>query len=231
MNLFDNQNKKLYFVCFVPRSGSNHLCSMLEKHGLGTPAEFYYPYKLIDRFTYWHKRLPRYFNRNAKINEEEYFNCILGIQKSIAGIKVSWDAMNIVYTEIGNTIQKMRPKFIYVTRRDKIRQAISWAISLETNIWSSDDLINKPKPKPKFSRQKVDECLQFIQNDEDRFEQFFKSNDCFRITYEEFDDKHIKEIADYLNVEINYRRLQVMDNYVKTGDGTNEEWYRQYVST
>lgn len=231
MKLFDIENRKLYIICFIPRSGSNHLCSMLERHGIGIPGEYYFPYELPERYANWNKKLKGYFNGDAAHNPVEYFRCIFKLQHSVAGIKAGWDSVQIMLDEVGDIVEKMEPQYIYVTREDKIRQAVSWAKSLLTNIWSSDDLVDGKAPEPKYSKEKIDECLGYIKFQERQFEEFLKDKDPLRITYEEISDDTIRKISEFLDVPIIAQKQFILDQYKKIGTKKNDEWYDRYASS
>ena len=229
MRLFELSNKKLYIICFIPRSGSNYLCSILEKHGLGSPTEYYYPYELKDRYQYWKLRLPKYFNRFCETNHLEFFKSVLNISPGICGIKTSWDSLKILHQECDELLKQIEIKYLYMTRDDKIRQAISWAISLTTDIWSSDD--KQVKTDIKYSRELIDKCLGYIKTQESLFAEYLQNKRFIEIKYEQLNNLDINNISEFIDEKIIYKPPKVLDNYEKLNNDLHIEWYNKYAST
>lgn len=228
MKLFDLKNRKLYIICFIPRSGSNHLCSLLERSGIGIPGEYYFPYDFNERYHHWNNKLKAYFN--GDIDPINYFECILKFQHSIAGIKVSWDAMQAMMHEVSDIVEYMNPKYIYITRDDKIMQAISWARALQTQVWSSDDL-GRRSPQPIYDKAQIEKCLEYIEQQENRFENFLSDKNPLRIAYEELSDDTIREVSEFLDVPIVFKKQHILSKFRKLRDKVNDDWYQKFTST
>ena len=97
---------RFYLICFSHRSGSTHLCSLVHKHGLGTPMEYYYPCDFNDRCSYWNKTLGNILKSEDKL---EYFKSIFNVNSNPelpTGIKISWDSLVILLSEIKEILLK-----------------------------------------------------------------------------------------------------------------------------
>lgn len=228
---FINKNKdKLYLICFIPRSGSNHLTSIMEENGLGAPTEYYYPYDFKSRYKYWNKLLPYYFREE---NEYEFFKSIFKVKKdggcnNITGMKISLESLNIMLSEIKNVIYELNPKFIYLTRNNKLMQSISWFKAENTKIWSSDDLINNPQPELKYDRNSINQYLQMILYQEKMFNEFLSDKKHLKIHYE--DGVNIKEISSFLGIEPIKCKKTILGDFSILRDNNNTDFYNRYMS-
>jgi len=127
--------KSGYIVCYVPRSGSTHLCATLHKlsmegHGsYGHPGEIFNSSYILDR-------LRHYGGRTL----DDYFKWALwecSDRNGIFGVK--GDLYQLLPFFFTPTFRRLLPetKFVFLTRRDLSLQAISYVIAQRTNLWTS----------------------------------------------------------------------------------------------
>ena len=122
-----------YVICFVNRSGSNYICDLLKNAGIGNPTEYYYP---LD----FRKRVRFQFRANKKFDPQatspaEYWRRVCESQGNIVGVKANWNAFQVFRSEVD--IRDLDLRYVYLTRKDKLRQAISWYRADHTEKWSS----------------------------------------------------------------------------------------------
>lgn len=229
MKLFNEYNKRLYIVCFIPRSGSTFLCSLLNRNGYGAPQEYYYPYEFNDRLKNWHGKLGPQFPLST--TKDDYLDKIMEFQSPIAGIKSTWDAYKIMESETSGKLDRINPKYLYLKRSNKLKQAISWAKSLQTGIWVSEDH-KPPHEEPKYDKELIDKCLGYIECQEEMFDKSLADKDRLDLNYEDLCDDQdmvMQLMSNFLNVKtypkvvgIILHRQEKMDNSI------NERWYRRY---
>ena len=158
--------RKLYIIATTSRSGSTHLCRMLTSTGrLGEPAEYYNPRSKPKRMLHW----------NASTGWE-YFQQVL-LHKStpngVCGLKVPTTAFDDMRRDLGGVFELLRPKYIWLRRRDLIRQAISLYRANETGIWHWHAGTDKPDACPPFDKAKIEASRRQIEQANDSWANWF----------------------------------------------------------
>jgi trehalose 2-sulfotransferase len=139
---------RTYIICTNPRSGSWLLCDGLASTSVaGNPSELFHDQEIQEHRAQW-----RIENR-SRLTLEDYLRVALPESMSsngVCGIKLQYfqfnDLPRIVEALAGprgvsraQLLSAMFPgaKYVWLTRRDKVRQAISLYIAWETNEWWS----------------------------------------------------------------------------------------------
>jgi len=221
-----------YLICATPRSGSFLLCEALKNTGVaGRPAEFMRRTGVPD----WSdERYQRYFKSlfTQGITENGIF-----------GMKVMWMHFEDLLSELqllagGGTWQEALERFlpdlryIVISRRDKVLQAISLYKALHTQCWDITDRSTADQPLH-FNFGEIEALRQEIELEERCWQHYFALRNVqpFTVVYEEFVPAYEQtalRILEYLNVPIpanltfSERRLQ------KQADGVTTEWYELY---
>ena len=124
--------------------------------------------------------------------------------------------------------------YIWITRRDKIRQAVSWDIAVQTGIFLMDD--KKPpalKTRPIFDFNRIDFLYCRIMAAESSWQRYFNNTGTipFIVVYEDLIENYnqtLLTIFHQLNIPLpgNYafRRGQLK----KMSDAVNEDWIQRY---
>jgi len=168
-----------YLVCAVPRSGSSLLCELLFGTGqAGAPAE-YFDQALMDRFR----------DRWGVASFEEYMTRLLETKTSpngVFGVKAHFFQLAEAFPEGGLDSALPELQFVYITRRDHLRQAISWARALQTHRWASDHEVAE-EGQEVFRRAQIDRLMAGIAERERRWEAFFTGSEVapLRVVYED----------------------------------------------
>jgi 5'-methylthioadenosine phosphorylase len=130
-----------YLIACTLRSGSNLLCDHLAANGLGSPTEYFqYPFGAAN--SYWYQLL------DVAANDTRGYLQQLVTQQStnnIFGAKLTWDHKNALLDELAHcsdtvrTLQDLFPghRLLYLSRKDKVSQAISLWRASKTQQWSS----------------------------------------------------------------------------------------------
>src|SRR4051812_30708315 len=120
-----------YVVCALPRSGSSLLCELLFETGLaGAPAE-YFDAQQMGRFSErWNARDFGAYLR-ALLERKTGPNGVFGFKAQFFQLAEAFPD-----GELDAAFPSLR--YVYITRRDRLRQAISWARAVQTGWWASD---------------------------------------------------------------------------------------------
>jgi LPS sulfotransferase NodH len=126
-----------------------------------------------------------------------------------------------------------RPKYIWLTRRDKVRQSVSLMRAVQSGIWHTfeDD---KAERQPVLSEEFLDRALQSLVLQDSAWQEFFVEAGVTPLTlvYEDLvrsPEKAIQRICDY--VEIPLQKNWTIDQEKtsrKLADATSEQFIQSY---
>jgi trehalose 2-sulfotransferase len=168
-----------YAVCALPRSGSSLLCELLFTTALaGAPAEYFDP------------ALRKQFSRRWGTDSlDAYLRALLARKtgpNGVFGFKAHF--FQLAETFPGASLEEALPglRHVYITRNDRLRQAISWLRALQTHKWASDHEVPVRQPEV-FRREQIDNLIAGVVERERRWEMFFADSgiEPLRITYED----------------------------------------------
>lgn len=224
---FDYRDKPRlgYFICSTPRCGSSLLCEALCLSGVaGVPTE--------------------YFDENTKagfisawcIDEVDYLPNLL-IRKTtpngVFGCKAHFHQYHDRFgTDRFPTFCK-NMKYIWLSRRDIVRQAISYSKAVQTNQWASTHTCQNPKPT--FDYDQIEKYRQQIEYEERMWNRFFVSHgiEPFHIHYEDFcDNLPLVTSTVLLALGVESRHLPDESGLTlqKQSDAVNENWLERYLA-
>ena len=216
-----------YYIVTEGRSGSSLLCDYLKQLGVGHPSSW---------FDFRCKS-------QAEYQELLYSKCVNGI----IGSKVSWGPLRYANT---NFIPDMEaytfltellpnPKWIYLTRKNKIHQALSRIkhLKLDSSHVRSDDqmvtyqakdmaLLNQPVPVDDIRDRVETHAIEAM-----AWEVFFDYYRIqpHRILFEDFiADKQgtLKKVCAFLGVD---RDIHIEDRLRSTYSAINKKWYNRMM--
>jgi LPS sulfotransferase NodH len=231
-----------YIICATPRSGSSVLCEGLKNTFLaGRPEE------------YFNTESERIWRAKWKIDSSDsYFRWLIDHGTSpngVFGVKIMWEQMGYCIRFLRQLPQYQNPElspsdfistafgnlfYIWITRRDKIRQAISTDIAIQTGnyAWTSIHEAN-PHIKPTFNYNRINFLYHRILAAEDGWHQYF--NDAgvtpFKVVYEDFIATYegtVGAILDYLEITVPANHIFASRKLKKMSDATNEDWVRRF---
>lgn len=230
-----------YIVCATPRSGSGLLCDTLWRTGLaGKPDEYFLPENVVKNSMIWQvSTLYEYF---YKVIEKGT------TPNGIFGSKIMWDHVNyfriqvfrkdhrLIQRRTSDLLDSLFPNlhYIWIKRRDKVRQAVSFYKSLKTGIynWRED---NSPQyiEIPQFNFKAIDGLINKIRRHDTSWQNYFEKlrisplivtyEDHLEFGYEEV----IKRILNYLGVKIP-DGLTIKSEYRKQSDKLSEKFVYLY---
>jgi LPS sulfotransferase NodH/outer membrane protein assembly factor BamB len=232
-----------YLICATPRTGSYFLCEALRNTQLaGRPTEYFSQYNE-----------PIWTQRWGVSSYSDYLVRVILAGTTPNGVFGG----KIVWHQFEEFIPKLRqlpglaqlptselPKsifpnlrYIWLTRRDKLRQAISYSKALQTDVWSVKDKSPTPRKVPEFDMKAIERLLRKIEVGEEAWKGYFK--ECgvqpFEVVYEDLVHSHeqyeqiIRQILHYLDIPIPAGLTIPEPRYRKQADDTSEEWVMRYL--
>jgi LPS sulfotransferase NodH len=236
-----------YVICAVQRSGSFLLCEALKNTGLaGVPEEYF----LCEEQGRWEDE-DDWWNRHYRVtSRDEYLRKVFEVgttPNGVFGVKIMWNYFPYMLRNLRElpeyagleTPELMKrlfsnPKYIWITRQDKVRQAVSWAKAGQTGVyaWGKGEVL--PPQEPKFDFAFINNMHELILEGEAGWANFFEACGIkpFKVIYEEFVEAYEQtalDILDYLsvpypeNLVFGERKLQ------KQADLLNGKWVEKYI--
>jgi LPS sulfotransferase NodH len=169
-----------YLICSTPRSGSNFLCEVLSSIGTaGRPDDYFW------NPLYWYERW-------GVSNFPSYFQRILAegtTPNGAFGSKMMWDYLGELAPRLAEVVNANAAnpaimlasafpnvRYVWLTRRDKLRQGISYYRALETKIWRSTDVGLHPRTDPPFNAEAIERLVQLSTWEDEDWQRYFQEN-------------------------------------------------------
>ena len=236
-----------YLICCVPRTGSWLLAESLHSTGIaGRPREYFAPEVQHNFLSLW--GMPPgsgYADYVGRVIREAT------TQNGVLGIKVHWYQFNDLMQQL-RSLQRLRDlpeecllneaipnlRYIHLSRRDKVRQVVSYARACETKLWweidSSVSLRRRVLAKtPRFDVDRLDRLFQLIVEHERAWRWYFGRCGItpFTVFYEDLADDleaTIGRILKYLEIPVPENLGANGSRLKKQADDLSELWVQQY---
>lgn len=233
-----------YTIWFSQRTGSTLLCKALETTGIaGKPNEWLYnpgEQNLLSQYD-----LNNYADLQAHLwrlgstpngvfgvklsVHEPYFSDILDTLRQFPGCpQVVYPRATIWHHAFPNG------RHIFMTRRNKVRLAVSWWKAIHTQEWHRDlgTIAEKPDLSDAYSFEAIDHLFNESSMREAGTQAFFSEAGIVPLTivYEDFIqayEKTIRQILRFLELESDVVEVS-LPNYTKLADEISEEWVQRY---
>jgi LPS sulfotransferase NodH len=231
-----------YVVCASPRTGSNLLNELLKHSGVaGKPLEL---------FNMRNHNFPWPWWNHPKAVERLHHHCArFTTPNQVCGIKIlceQWINLRVrlasqpcyqgrpphdVFDEILH-----HPRYIWIRRHDKLRQALSLWRALQNEAWVSHA---RPGGRPAFDAEAIDWLVQHLHHEEEQWQQFFDQLGITPLTiiYEDLVADRagtLRQVLAYLDLPLSaVPSIQETRNQQQS-DATTEEWllmYQEYQQT
>jgi trehalose 2-sulfotransferase len=248
-----------YLIMATPRSGSYLLCEALINTNLaGRPTEYFGPMQIRAQMKMW--GVPNYTACLARIIEEGT------TPNGVFGGKIIWQyAENwIDYLRDLPGYEKLpmpqllatifpRLSYIWITRRDKVRQAISYWKALQTSAWigieegqlpaqivaqqkislESQNPRRVEKKEVLFDFKAIERLRRGLEQDEVEMQQYFTACGVqpFKVVYEDFVDSYEEtalQILEYLQIPLPEQLVFAERVLKKQANEQSEEWVQRY---
>lgn len=232
---------KSYIICSTQRSGSTLLSKTLTQLGdCGKPDEYF-------NLAYWFEK-STFTDRSSFL---EYYERVLEqgtSENGVFGIKLHWYQLKALSAWLRDHVDDFRDsspletlnslfpssQFIYIYRKDTLKQAISLSIAMQTKEWAravgSGESSNKPK-NLRFNPAQIRGCRNKTEKSNKNWQAFFEANslDFYSIAYEDFVvsyEETIKEVYSFLGVKYSHGTITIPTE--KQANGINDRWLFYY---
>lgn len=232
-----------YVICTSPRSGSTLLGeALMSTRVAGQPDEYFDIHQEIEaairkRFDAGKDSLDEYLIKILQLTRtngvfgwkahwhqfEHFWRRFLGVPLADPGIS------RAVFTQVFPNL-----RYIWLRRRDRLRQAISYAKAIQTDVWRAYvGESRQPKAPAAFDQAAVDARLDEIDRMEASWNDFFKRHGIQPrvIWYEDFILNYENTVLDTLA----HLEIRLPDHFVfpeprllKQSDQETEKWIEQY---
>ena len=238
------EQKTPYIICCTQRCGSNFLSSGLYNSKIaGNPDELF-----LD-----------HVRRRLGIDYD-----LLDIQRLMAetmtpngvfGVRIMWGTFQELIQKLkqDNRYKQLpaasivatvfqNPHYIYLTRKDKIRQAISYYKARKTNEWIKSSngktagpprQTKSPHNQLKFNFKEINHLMKILKKDDVNWENYFRENniDFSLVVYEDLVENYEKTILALFNkmkIEVPDNHPPIRSHLVKQADSLSDEWAIKY---
>ena len=219
--------RKSYIVASSYRSGSQYLCWRLWQTGLlGAPSEVLNPTS----------ELRVLMNRFKATSPADYVGKLLARRTSrngVFGMKAHFHHFEAFLKEYPALLEVLSPiTYIYISRQDKVAQAVSMAKALQTDAWTSR-MEEGPKPVLSYDREMIAHCLVDIEQQDLTWRRWFDTHGVtpFLVTYDSLTADAtgvVQSFVDHLGVQDDEPDEVNVPPAKKQGDETNQEWIERF---
>ena len=236
--------KLSYTIWFSQRTGSTLLCRALASTGIaGNPSEWLSSENLLgeyqcDNYAELQQRLWELGSTSNRVFAVKggicnpYFRNLLNTLKQFPGCDgKSQNAVEIWENALGARSQH---KHIYMTRRNKVRLAVSWWKAIQTQEWhrqyGSSQIVNLEN---EYSYEAIDHLFAECSIREAAIQDFFNSGSIIPLTivYENFIfayEETIRNILNYLELPNTEEVSIAPPPLQKLADDVSQQWVQRY---
>jgi LPS sulfotransferase NodH len=123
--------------------------------------------------------------------------------------------------------------YIWLRRRDRLRQAVSMVRALQTRVWRSTMSPADPSRVPVFDFEAIDVAVRRLTWRERAWQRFFQQHGIrpFTLVYEDLTEDPAsltRQVLRYLGIELPNSFVFPTPQLQKQADELTEEWVRQY---
>ena len=233
-----------YVVCAVPRSGSNLLTDGLHATRLaGRPKQFFLGAS-VAHFAALH-------GLNSSGDFSAYVRDIAratATSNEVFGFKLmSWylddfltrlretRAFGNAATSDLDLLHNAFPRlqFVHIVRKNKLRQALSKARAVQTNLWKVQDG-KSAQGEPRFDASLIEQCLREGEQQENIWDCFFQRTGVqpFRVEYEKLCENYettVCDVLDFLKISLPRRVHIGTPVTIKQSDETSYAWEERFL--
>lgn len=239
---------KTYLICSTPRSGSTMLA-----FGLGSTKLAGNPNEYLDANVVFNWAQQLGFSVRSYSDYLQQLMSATCTPNGVFGAKTMWhsvkDTLGVyarlipelaslpLYQQVAGLLNQ--PRYIFITRDDKLRQAISLVKAAQTNVWihwNNDPSQNAaPAAEAIYNPAAIEEQLNTITLVERTWDSFFTVAGLkpYHVVYEDLVaryDEIILDILNFLEIEIPADFTVPPPVTAQQADSVSEEWYQRFLS-
>jgi LPS sulfotransferase NodH len=169
-----------YLVCATPRSGSSFLCEVLSSTGVaGRPDDYFWSpsfwfaqWGVVDFAGFAERLLQEGATANGVFGSKLMRDQLDGAVKQFAALLGIRDGgpQHVLAAALPNL------HYIWLTRRDKVRQGISYYRAMETEVWRSSDVSKVAQVQPSFSFEAIQSLVQLSTWEDQAWQDYFRQH-------------------------------------------------------
>jgi len=229
-----------YIIASVQRSGTHLLCSILRSTEVaGSPGEFF----LCRPGETWEER-------SGTSSRAAYLEHVLQQNTTSSGAfgaVVMWSYLDRML-QLLQDIPAYRnlagsrllaavfhdPKYIWMRRRNRVEQAVSWAMACQTGVWAKKRGANpKPRAMPRFDFKVIDEWCKRVAEHETAWENYFRENQIEPLVlfYEDVVDSKraaAKRVLEFLGLPFS-PTIEIAPSFQKQATRMSDKWAAAYL--
>jgi trehalose 2-sulfotransferase len=228
--------KVSYFICTLPRSGSWLLSESLEGTGIaGRPREYFEP-KLF-------QHLPIEGRKDAIetiVRKGTTENGVFGVK--FHWYQFEWAPRLLNFNGKGNApvpllMAEQFPnlRYVWLSRDDKVRQAVSYFRATKTGQWWKILGVNADEQPetPEFDFDRIQYLERLLLKHEAQWQKYFEEHDIdpLVLVYEEFAEYHapaVREVLAFVGIT-HPEQMEVRPRLQRQSDSLTEEWVERYI--
>ncbi len=214
-------------IATMPRTGGTQLCLDLWRTGqAGIPLEY------LNIQLRRHDMIPRLGQKDPVAYWHGLGRCRTS-PNGVFSFKVFPSDLQQVRKAAPELLELISPdKIVYLTRRNKLFQAISWVRAQQTNKWFADA---KARREPEYDTDQIMNYLNAISMQEAAWERYFsrQRSELLRISYEDYeiDRQHtVDSILDLIGVEKDTAEMLDIEDMKIQRDALTIEWAERFKS-
>lgn len=235
-----------YLVFGIQRSGSTLLCEALKACGLGGRPEEWFYNEWMGGYTKFAGLPPPIGPNPSPVERQESFENILrrGTVAGYFGAKIMWNywptlsrmLREIPALDIKNDIRLLEAafpqvRFLRISRRNRIAQAVSWAKGEQSGKFSSKQS-GKPAPNLRYDFDHINRHFTHINEAEKGWDAFFQRHGIspHHVYYEDLIadyEETFREVLHAVDIPMSHK-LTVEQPLQRQADHVNQEWAARF---
>jgi trehalose 2-sulfotransferase len=236
-----------YIICSTPRCGSHLLSEALQNTQVAGKPDEYFHTDLNGRLQNETGNIAEQFGPMTLAEFRDFVLQVGSTTNGAFGIIIAMDYLPYIVQnyrqlpayqgldsyELLNRLFH-NPQYIWITRRDKIRQAVSLVKAMVTDSWiKTKEEKTAPAKEPIFNFETLEHWRNYLEEMDRRWLAFFETHEItpFKVVYEELVDNYDQaalEILDFLAIPrpeaVTFRERRLR----KQADRLNEQWVARY---
>jgi LPS sulfotransferase NodH len=229
--------KVSYLICSMRRSGGGLLAGLLRSTGVAARPEEYF----------WENDIPRWRKRWSLSPGDDYLSRVVEegtTPNGVFGARVMWSYLDDVIEQVAGAETRSRSKheilanafpdlhYVYLSREDRLAQAVSWAKAIQTDEWFAGDR-HRIQREPTFDRSVIEGLLGEIASGERGWRSFFAdgATTTLHLKYETIARHPLgtgRDVLSFLGVAADDVRFDVQTR--RQADHLNESWIERFKS-
>jgi LPS sulfotransferase NodH len=214
-----------YLVCSIPRSGSTLLCDLLAATGVaGAPIEVFHPDFMRVLARRW-----------GTETTEAYVGQLLARKtgpNGVFGAKAHWAQYHPLFGEADPRTVLPNLRVILMSRRDRLRQAVSWVRALQTLRWHSGGR-ERSEREASYDPAHISRKVDRIGREEDAWRGLFERHgiESHLVVYEELvadQSGTVSDALEFIGVEPRSDLRALPPPLERQADALSEQWVERY---